>query len=226
MCVATISAVSLASHLREHVQILWFHTCDLQTAAGPQPVFKSRCKIPVKHHVFELAVRGEISTGSVWLFLILGQQWIKTHCTEPCSAAAAEENILENYATAPEKTPSKEGESFPKEQYDSCSFLWKPLSSLCLQDKHRSGVIPLSVFPEWSPMCVWWYLPLHFFTLPSLLCSYSHPHFWRVLNALTNAALCLSNLRNRKAANSEDQTLQILAAVMQQMKDFETEQLY
>lgn len=77
----------------------------------------------MKHRVFELAVRGEISTGSVWLFLILGQQRIKTHRTEPCPAAAAEENILENYATAPEKTPSEERESFPKERYDSCSFL-------------------------------------------------------------------------------------------------------
>lgn len=111
---ATISTVSLASHLREHVQILWFHTCDLHTAAGPQPVCKSQCKIPMKHRVFELAVRGEIYTGSVWLFLILGQQRIKTHRTEPCPAAAAEENILENYATAPEKTPLRNGKAFQK----------------------------------------------------------------------------------------------------------------
>lgn len=43
---------------------------------------------------------------------------------------------------------------------------------------------------------------------------------------LTNAALCLSNVEIRKAANSEDDTLQILAAAMQQVKDFEIQQLY
>lgn len=62
-------------------------------------------------------------------------------------------------------------------------------------------------------------------TLASLLHSYSCLRFWRVINTLTNVAFCLSNLEIRKTANS-DQTLQILAAAMQQMKDFEIQKLY
>lgn len=34
------------------LKFMWFHTCDLQTTAGPQPVFKSLCKVPMKRGVF------------------------------------------------------------------------------------------------------------------------------------------------------------------------------
>jgi len=63
-------------------------------------------------------------------------------------------------------------------------------------------------------------------TLPSLLSNYSCLHFWRVINILTNASHCLSNLKIREAANSEDQTLQILAAEVQQMKDIKIQHFY
>lgn len=172
-------------------------------------------------------MRGEISAGNVWLFLILkrvavpnavcltGQQRMKSHCTEPCPAAGAEENVLASHPTAPGKISSSEEEkSFPKEGGGS------PGQAQIRGDS--------SFWFSWLISTA--YLTLLFpcisgITLPSLLCSYSCLHFWRVINTLTNAALCLSNVEIRKAANSEDDTLQILAAVMQQVKGFEI-QLY
>lgn len=181
-------------------------------------------------------MRGEISAGNVWLFLILkrvavpnavcltGQQRMKSHRTEPCPAAGGEENVLASHSTAPGKISSSEEEkSFPKEGGDSRSFLWKPLSSPG-QAQIRGDS---SFWFSWliSTACLTLLFPcISGITLPSLLRSYSRLHFWRVINMLTNAALCLSNVEIRKAANSDD-TLQILAAVMQQVKGFEI-QLY
>lgn len=47
-----------------------------------------------------------------------------------------------------------------------------------------------------------------------LCCTVTIAHVSVMINALTNAALCLSNLEIREAANSEDQTLRSLAIEM------------
>lgn len=150
----------------------------------------------------------------VWLYPTLGcllrQQRMKSHCTEfvlHCPAARTEENVLASHSTAPGRVCFSEmEESFLKEGGDSCSFLWKPLFSLCLEEKHGSRVIS-SLSQLISSECLTLLFPcISKIALPSLLCSNSHLHFWRVINTLTNAGLCPSNLKIRKAANSEDQT--------------------
>lgn len=73
-------------------------------------------------------------------------------------------------------------------------------------------------------------LPLYFWNYSSFsvaqFSQFSHLHSWRAINTLTIAGLCLSNLEIRESVNSEDQTLQILAAEMQQMKDIKIQPLY
>lgn len=110
------------------LKFMWFHTCDLQTTASPLPLFKSLCKIPIKQHLllglnlldkvkFLQEIFGCFWFWKAWLSLALhcltGQQRIKTHRTEPCSASEAEKNGLASQR-APGKISSEEQKSLPK----------------------------------------------------------------------------------------------------------------
>lgn len=143
----------------------------------------------------------------VCLFLTLvclaGQQKMKSHCTE--TWLATEENVLANNSTSPEKISSEEEESFLKKGDDNFIFLWKTLSSLSRTSTDLRQFPSLS-FPGHLHCTTDVILPLYFWNYSSLLFNYSFLHFWKVINMLINAGLCLSNPKIRKAAGSEDQT--------------------
>lgn len=101
------------------------------------------------------------------------------------------------------KMSSEEEESFLKKGDDNFIFLWKTLSSLPRTSTDLRPFFSLA-FPGHLHCTTDVILPLYFWSYSSLLCNYSCLHFWKVINMLINAALCLSNLKIRKAA--KDQT--------------------
>lgn len=134
-----------------------------------------------------------------------GQQKTKSHCTETWSATGAEENILASHSITPGKVSSEEEESFLKKGDDNFIFLWKTLSSVSRTSTDLRQFLSLA-FPGNLHCTTDATLPLYFWNYSSLLHNYSCLHFWKLINMLVNAALCLSNPKIRKAASSGDQT--------------------
>lgn len=138
---------------------------------------------------------GCFSFWRVWLsptlICLAGRQRMKTHRTEPC--LPPQEG---GKCTAQPRDSPRESLLWGREKL-SQGGRWQlqlPLKALKSPEQARIwGHSSLWLSGLISTACLTLLFPcISEITLPSLLRSYSHLCFWRVINTWTNAALCLS----------------------------------